>query len=237
MYRSWAYLALVLIIAELFAGCGGGSGSSSPPPPAPTVTLNASPNTVNAGQGVTLSWTSTNATSVASSNFNASAVNSAVTLFPSTTTSYTLTVSGKGGKATATAPVTIEVVPPPSAVSGFGTTAYTPGTGFPVQITVTPNPTTTPQCYAVEDIPPAGWTVTNIATNIPSDTNMAFDSVNNTVKWGPFTDAQPRVLYYTAIPPATAGGIVMFSGTASFNGSSNNIIGDRSLDNRSRAGR
>ena len=144
-----------------------------------------------------------------------------MTLFPTTTTTYTLVVNSDGEQAAATAMVTVNAPSPRSAVSGFSTAAYTPDTGFQVQITVTPGSTT--RCYAVEDTPPAGWSVTNISNN------GAFDSVNRMVKWGLFYGATPLVLSYTAVPPSTAGGTAIFSGTASFDGTDVAIIGDRSL--------
>ena len=151
-----------------------------------------------------------------------------MTLFPTGTITFTITVSNTAGQsATSTATVVVTAPSAPSAVSGFGTAAYTPGTGFLVQITVTPTATTLD--YAVQDMLPAGWAATNI------DTNGSLDAVNNMVKWGPFFDATPRVLSYTAVPPANAGGAVSFSGTASFDGTGFRIIGDRSLGNRSRA--
>ena len=217
MYRPCIYLSLALIIAGVLTGC------PNSPSPAPTATLAVSQKSITAGQGVTLTWTSANATSVVSTNFGAKAVSGTVTLFPTTTTNYKLVVSGAGGQATATAALTVNTVAPPSAVSGFSTAAYTPGTGFQVQITVTPAGSTV--CYAVQDAPPAGWTVTPSSIN----NSGAFDSVNNMVKWGPFYSTTPIVLSYTVVPPSTASGSSSFSGTASFDGTNVAIAGDRSL--------
>ena len=225
MYRPLTYLSVILILAGLLTGCGGGGGTPAPAAK-PTVTLTASQSAIDTGQGVTLSWSATNAVAVSTSNFNAQAVNGTMTLFPSTTIIFSITVAAADGStATATATVNVTSLSPPSAVSGFGAAAYTPGAGFPVRITVTPNTTTL--AYAVEDAPPAGWTVTNI------DNGGTFDSVNNQVKWGLFFDATPRVLSYTAIPPANAAGAVTFTGTASCNGTDVAIIGDRTIGNRS----
>ena len=62
MYRLWIYLSLALLIAGLFAGCGGNAFTS------PTVTLTAAQKSIRAGQGVTLTWTSSYAMSITSSN-------------------------------------------------------------------------------------------------------------------------------------------------------------------------
>ncbi len=80
--------------------------------PAPTVTLNVSPAAIFAGQKITLTWTSTNATSVVIDN-NVGAVQpvtgGSVTLHqpPTQTTTYTATATGDGQQATATATVTV----------------------------------------------------------------------------------------------------------------------------------
>src|SRR5688572_21283940 len=55
----------------MLAGCGGGGGNggnpSTPNDPSPTVTLNLSPTAITAGQTVTLTWSSTSATSCTAS--------------------------------------------------------------------------------------------------------------------------------------------------------------------------
>ena len=235
MYRLWASLSVTLLIAALCAGCGSGNNSpsmvpasgSSTPAQQPTITLTPSTTVITAGQGVTLTWNASSAaTSVTSSNFGATALTGTVTLFPTTPITYTITVNGSGGNATATVAVAVNAPPTtPSAVSGFGTAAYSPGTGFPVQISVTP--TTTTQSYTVQDTLPAGWTATAANNN--------GSAVNNQVNWGPLTGTTPIVLSYTAVPPANAGGTATFTGTATFDTTNTiNISGDRSLGNKSR---
>lgn len=88
----------------------------------PTITLSASPTTVSHNGSTTLTWASTNASSVQSSNFGASSVNGSLTLsnLTSTTSSsstkqYTITVRGSGGTATAT--VNVTVLPPGPSVT------------------------------------------------------------------------------------------------------------------------
>ena len=67
-FRKLAVFATLIAFLSVVAGCGKKVASqapaSTPAPPAaqPTVTLNASPTTANAGDTVTLSWSSTNAT-------------------------------------------------------------------------------------------------------------------------------------------------------------------------------
>ena len=99
---------------------------------------------------------------------------------------------------------------------------YVPGQPTPVVIDVDPAPTV--QVYAVEDMPPAGWTVSDI------DNNGTFDTNTQTVKWGPFFDNQPRSLHYSATPPTGTTGSWSFTGTLSLDGVSEPICGDSLLD-------
>jgi len=66
--------------------------------------------------------------------------------------------------------------------------------------------------YAVEDQPPADWTVANISVG------GAYDAANGKVKWGLFFDHNVRVLTYQVTPPSNAQGAVAFAGLASFDG-------------------
>ena len=75
--------------------------------PPPTVTLAAALTTINAGQSTTLTWSSTHATDVVSSNFGATDVSGTKQMSPSWTTTYTITVSGPWGQASASADVTV----------------------------------------------------------------------------------------------------------------------------------
>jgi hypothetical protein len=80
------------------------------PPVPPTGTLSASPGTINQGAASTLSWTSSNATSASIDN-GVGAVSpvagGSVSVSPSVTTTYTLTLSGPGGAVTRQATVTV----------------------------------------------------------------------------------------------------------------------------------
>lgn len=110
-------IALLLGLAAFAAVVGGckKNVSSTPPAPAPapaaaepTVTINASPATVNPGEAVTLSWTSTNATDL-SIDPGVGSVSPQGTrgVNPTQSTTYTITATGAGGSATATAHVDV----------------------------------------------------------------------------------------------------------------------------------
>jgi hypothetical protein len=76
--------------------------------------------------------------------------------------------------------------------------------------------------YGVEEIPPAGWTVTAV-----SDQGV-WDEHNHRVRWV-FLDGAARTLTYTAVPPADASGTQRFSGVGSVEGQSVPITGDTEM--------
>jgi hypothetical protein len=89
----------------------------APPRASPSVTLSASPTSAQAGQPVTLTWSSTNATSITlEPSVGRVAEQGSTTVKPSQSTTYTVTAAGPGGSAQASAQVTITPPPPPAAV-------------------------------------------------------------------------------------------------------------------------
>src|SRR3989449_4928509 len=87
------------------------------PSASPSVALSASPASAQAGQPVTLTWSSTNATSVTwEPSVGRVAAQGSTTVRPSQSTTYTVTATGAGGSAHASAQVIITPAPPPAAV-------------------------------------------------------------------------------------------------------------------------
>lgn len=87
------------------------------PPASPTVALSASPSSVQAGQPVILTWSSTNATSITlEPSVGRVSAQGSTTIKPSQSTTYTVTATGPGGSAQANAQVTITPAPSPAAV-------------------------------------------------------------------------------------------------------------------------
>ena len=88
-----------------------------PPPNAPTCTFSAAPASIVKGDSSTLSWTTTNATSV-SIDQNIGSVSPVASgsksVAPLSSTDYTLTAEGVGGKAVCTASVTVTSKPAPT---------------------------------------------------------------------------------------------------------------------------
>ncbi len=88
--------------------------------------------------------------------------------------------------------------------------------GAPATVTVILNPGTSDACHAVEEIPPAGWTVTNISHA------GVYDAASGRVRWGLFTDQTSRTLSYDVTP---TGALAPFAGVASFDGTNAPIAG------------
>jgi len=87
------------------------------PPASPSVALSASPASAQAGQQVTLTWSSTNATSISlEPSMGRVGAQGSATVRPSQSTTYTISATGPGGSARASAQVTITSVPSPAAV-------------------------------------------------------------------------------------------------------------------------
>jgi len=87
-----------------------------PPPPAPSARINnfsAEPRSIQRGQSATLTWSVANATSIAIDNGVGSVqANGMRQVFPSNSTTYTLTASRAGGNDMRS--VTVEVTAPPA---------------------------------------------------------------------------------------------------------------------------
>ncbi len=95
-------------------------------------------------------------------------------------------------------------------------------TDQPFTVTVEVSPSPEIAVYAVEDAPPDGWSVGDISDG------GNYVSSQHLVKWY-FLDKQARTLTYVAIPPTNASEAVSFTGTYSYDGFNDDVIGERSL--------
>lgn len=119
------FVLAILLSLIAFAGCGSGSGNDAvttppknPVTPAPTLSLSASSNSILSGQAVTLSWQTTDATSLTITATGTdgstraiptnSQMNGSTQDKPTVTTTYAATASGPGGSAQQQAKVTVE---------------------------------------------------------------------------------------------------------------------------------
>ncbi|HEX9596615.1 MAG TPA: peptidoglycan-associated lipoprotein Pal [Anaerolineales bacterium] len=115
-------LVSLLSLAVLGAGCRRQPVAVQPPPPppaapppaAPTVTLQAAPATVQQGQSVTLTWSSSNATTLnLAPGVGSVAPQGSTSASPTASVTYMITATGPGGTADASARVTVTPPPPP----------------------------------------------------------------------------------------------------------------------------
>jgi plastocyanin len=112
-----AVLFGLVALALLANGKNPIAAAQTAPPASPSVALNASPVSAQAGQQVTLTWSSTNATSITlEPSVGSVAAQGSKTVRPSQSTTYTVTATGPGGSAHASAKVSITPAPPPDAV-------------------------------------------------------------------------------------------------------------------------
>ena len=124
----------------------------------PTAKLTAAPTTITAGNSATLTWSTTNATSVSIDNgIGTVAASGSTTVSPTTTTTYTLTATGSGGTVTATATVTVQELMPtaklaasPSSIKAGETSTLT---------WTTTNATTVSIDQGIGAVSPSGTTV------------------------------------------------------------------------------
>jgi peptidoglycan-associated lipoprotein len=128
--RRYAVLACALGIVALVGGCkknvpSSRHGEEAAPPSAaqPTVSLKPSAVQIKAGDSVTLSWTSTDATDLSlAPGVGKVAAEGSVPVTPTQSTTYTITASGPGGTASASANITVsgpEEAPGPQATAGL----------------------------------------------------------------------------------------------------------------------
>jgi len=120
-----------VVVCLALIGC-----SKTPPPPAPaapTVSLSANPASVEHGQCATLTWSSTDASTVAiDQNVGTVDPSGSKEVCPLSTTQYTITASGAGGSKTESTTVDVTVVAakvvlfPEAALFAFGKSELKP---------------------------------------------------------------------------------------------------------------
>jgi peptidoglycan-associated lipoprotein len=110
--RLYSSLLLLVLSVALLSGCPSKTPVAqtpppAPPPPVPTASLEATPATVQAGQTVTITWKTQNATDVSIEQVGAVQPNGSQTLTPTESTTYHLTAKGPGGMLESDARVTV----------------------------------------------------------------------------------------------------------------------------------
>ena len=116
--RSFGRSALLSLLAVAFVAVGCHHKTPTAPPPTvqpqpqpaarPTVTLRANPATIDKGQSSTLTWSSTNATSLTlAPGVGSIAPEGSTQVSPTESTTYTITATGPGGDTEETVRVTV----------------------------------------------------------------------------------------------------------------------------------
>jgi len=124
----------------------------------PTAKLTAAPTAITIGNSATLTWSTTNATTVTIDNgIGTVAASGSTTVSPTTTTTYTLTATGSGGTVTATATVTVQELMPTAKLFA-APTAIKPGETSELTWTTT-NATTVSIDQGIGIVSPSGTTV------------------------------------------------------------------------------
>lgn len=115
LIRVVVALMLLFFALLLLSGCAGvnngshgGSGTGTLAVPAIS-SFGANPNTINSGSSSTLSWSVSNATSIAITpgSFTSTQASGSTSVSPTATTTYTLTATNSSGSTTATSQVTV----------------------------------------------------------------------------------------------------------------------------------
>ncbi len=125
MNRRLRVFTPVVLLVALVAVAGCKKKQPPPPPPAtappatpaPTAQITATPSQISAGDQVTLSWRTTDATSATIDGIGDVSTTGVKTVTPTSSTSYHLVARGDGGTADATAQVTVNAPPAVSAPS------------------------------------------------------------------------------------------------------------------------
>jgi outer membrane protein assembly factor BamB len=152
---------VALLSALLLAGCGGGGdadggGGGGGGPPAPTLTLAAAPTALTAGGSITLTWSSSNATSCTASGdwtgSKATSGNQSIVAAAAGSASFTLICAGQGGSVTRSATVAVSA-PQPTTTPTISLTANTGAVTVGSSFTLNWSTTNASSCTAS-----GGWT-------------------------------------------------------------------------------
>ncbi|HUJ81130.1 MAG TPA: peptidoglycan-associated lipoprotein Pal [Candidatus Acidoferrales bacterium] len=118
-----AGLALLVGGCKKQVGAAPPAAAPAPAPAQPTVTINASTTSINPGEAVTLTWSSTDATDLnLAPGVGRVAPSGTTTVTPAGSTTYQITANGPGGSATASVRVTVAAAAaeaPPAAQPGM----------------------------------------------------------------------------------------------------------------------
>ena len=220
----WISCGTVLLAAWGMSSCAGTS-KAAPPPLKPTVSLSANSTAITSGQSVTLTWQSSNASSVTITATAGSSTRTVTTSSqasgstkdsPTATTTYTATANGPGGlSAAATQKVEVSAATPAPQVTQFTVSPGSIISGQPVTIswqasnttsvTITTDDgrtvTTSAQASgSVTDTPSKSTTYSAVATGPGGTSSPA------TAKVAVTAPQPPQITQFTASPTSLSAG-------------------------------
>lgn len=134
---------------------------------------------------------------------------------PGDTGDYTVTVANDQGGTVTTVPVYLDVRSPAGLVLRELPEACRPGVEFTVTLRI--EPIAGIQAYAIEDRVPDGWTIISV------DAEGQVAPNEEIVRWGPIFGDTAQTFTYEVTPTAITGA---FEGEVSFDGVSQNLMGD-----------
>lgn len=114
--------------------------------------------------------------------------------------------------------------PPCVATRRFANTDLSFCPGELLRVVIELDPPASATALALEDLPPAGWDVSQV-----SDGGF-FDDTTGKVKWGPLFAPFPQAVWYELMPTDDSAVVQCFEGTISVDGDNQAICGDRCLD-------
>jgi hypothetical protein len=170
----------------------------------PTISFSATPDDIAIGQTSTLTWDTTDATSVTIDNgVGSQPVTGSVVVQPTLTTTYTLTATGPGGTATSQATVTVTnrpiisfVIFPTDIVAGSSATLFW-SVSNSRSVSIDNGVGTVPESGSIAVFPTTTTTYTMTAVGAAGD---SFAEVTvNVVEF-------PQILTFTATPSTIPGG-------------------------------
>ena len=100
---------------------------------------------------------------------------------------------------------------------------YSPGNAVTVRLEMVGGATALGYAYAVEEEPPAHWSVGAIGAG------GVYDAANHKIKFGPFFDSTRKVFTYELIPPVGEAGTKLLRGVTSSDGSELPVLGADTL--------
>ena len=196
----------------------------------PTASISANPTTINFPGTSTISWSTTNATSVNISNIGNVSTSGNTSVTPGSTTNYSITATGPGGSASSNVTIIVNQPPPPPP-NGTATISISPTTvqkNCPAILRWS-----TSNCVSVNIVPGIGLSrplplsgsqsIDTSTIGFKTYTLVAVDRNNNGINASASTNIINSQVYYSSITHIASSGTVTTSLTWSNTSIVNNV--------------